>query len=175
MLSFQIILSLRFTILTLFYFILFITHRLNGCEKFCDKIITLEILSNIIYNIPTLKKKKKHHTHLWSLAPKCYWRAESTSIIGQPKSTYRRGITCCLKILIISILLAFKACVYFHLVLCISIFSHVWFVFILACYTSKFPIWLIMFYSIFCLDFYVSRFSFSFSILALNETKNFET
>ena len=58
MLSFQIILSLRLTILTLFYFILFITHHLNGCEKFCDKIITLEILSNIIYNIPTLKKRR---------------------------------------------------------------------------------------------------------------------
>ena len=58
MLSFQIILSLRFTILTLFYFILFITHHLNGCEKFCEKIITLEILSNIIYNIPTLKRRR---------------------------------------------------------------------------------------------------------------------
>ena len=117
MLSFQIILSLRFTILTLFYFILFITHHLNGCEKFCDKIITLEILSNIIYNIPTLKKRRSI-TRIYEFGAKmhmlCYWRAESTSIIGQPKSTYGRGITCCLKILIISILLAFKACVYFH-------------------------------------------------------------
>ena len=70
MLSFQIILSLRFTILTLFYFILFITHHLNGCEKFCDKIITLEILSNIIYNIPTLKKRRSI-TRIYEIWPKC--------------------------------------------------------------------------------------------------------
>ena len=117
MLSFQIILSLRFTILTLFYFILFITHRLNGCEKFCDKIITLEILSNIIYNIPTLKKRRSI-TRIYEI-----WRQNAHVMLLKSRIHFYHWPAkihlwtwnyVLLKILTISILLAFKACVYFH-------------------------------------------------------------